>query len=279
MTPFVWEGRLMRLELMDSGCGADSSIETCAGIRDVETGKIISRFADDSYFHSAYVENDTVYVTGVDKNKRSTIRIYKSHDLISWTNEVLFDNPGWRYFNAQITKGPRDYVIVLESDNPEYAGEPFTLFFAKSPDLKEWTHLDPTKFVISTERYNGGPWLRYSEGWYYLITVTLLPCARYTNYIFRSKDLETWYVGYYNPLFMPDADDRKISPRAVDFTEQKLREIKHGGFNINNSDIDMCDWQGKTYINYLCGNQLGWYYMAEAEAEGTVAEFLKSFFE
>ena len=81
--------------------GADSSIETCAGIRDVETGKIISRFADDSYFHSAYVEDDTIYVTGVDKNKRSTIRIYKSHDLISRTNEVLFDNPGRRYFNAQ----------------------------------------------------------------------------------------------------------------------------------------------------------------------------------
>ena len=35
----------------------------------------------------------------------------------------------------------------------------------------------------------------------------------------------------------------------------------------------------KTYINYLLGNQLGFYYMAEAEAEGTVADFLKSYFE
>ncbi|MBR5543023.1 MAG: hypothetical protein IKU65_02870 [Oscillospiraceae bacterium] len=279
MTPFVWNGRLMRLELIDPSFATDSSIPRYAGIRDVETGEILSTFAEDSYFHSAYVEDGTVYVTGVDMKRRSTIRVYTSRDLKNWTNEVLFDNPGWRYYNNQITKGPDGYVIVLESDHPEYAGEPFTMFFAKSPDLKEWIHLDPTRFCNSPERYNGGPWIRYCDGWYYLITVTLLPCRRFTNYIFRSKDLETWYVGYYNPILMPDADDRKISPRAVDFTEERLEEVKHGGFNINNSDIDMCDWQGKVYINYLCSNQIGWYYMAEAEAEGTVADFLKSYFE
>ena len=52
------------------------------------------------------------------------------------------------------------------------------------------------------------------------------------------------------------------------------------GFNINNSDIDMCDYNGNVYINYLIGNQLGYYYMCEAVVENTtVDEFLESYFE
>jgi hypothetical protein len=42
----------------------------------------------------------------------------------------------------------------------------------------------------------------------------------------------------------------------------------------------MCDYDGNVYMNYLCGNQLGNYWMCEAVVENTtVAEFLKSFFE
>ena len=78
-------------------------------------------------------------------------------------------------------------------------GVPFTLFFATSPDLIHWTHMSADK-AFSKERYNGGPWMRYSRGWYYVISVTELPCQRYTNYLFRTKDFEIWEVGYYNPL-------------------------------------------------------------------------------
>ena len=41
----------------------------------------------------------------------------------------------------------------------------------------------------------------------------------------------------------------------------------------------MCDWQGKTIITYIVGNQLGFYYMAEAEYDGTVDELLAAYFE
>ncbi len=280
MTPFVWKGRLMRMELVDPLNGTDSTIRRYAGIRDVETGEIISTFADDSYFHAAYVEDDTIYVTGVDMKDRGTIRVYESKDLKTWSNRVLLSNPGWVYYNTALTKGPDGYVLLMEASDPaEYVGVKFTFFFAKSPDLKEWTFMDYNECAFSKERYNGGPWMRYSEGWYYVISVTELPCQHYTNYIFRTKDFKDWYVGYYNPILMPDEDDRKISPHAADLTEELLEQITGTGFNINNSDIDMCDWNGKIYMNYLVGNQLGFYYMCEAEYDGTVADFLKSYFE
>ena len=39
-----------------------------------------------------------------------------------------------------------------------------------------------------------------------------------------------------------------------------------------------CFWNGKTLITYLIGNQLGFYYMAEAEYDGCVADFLEACF-
>ncbi len=281
MTPFVWQGKLMRLELRDVRKGlshSNNDPKPDAIIRDCESGNILASLADDSYFHSAYIEGDTAYVLGVDMVKRDTIRIYSSKDLIHWDNRELFTNPGWRYYNTALTKGPDGYVLMIEFDQPkEYAGAyPFTFTFATSPDMKEWTHLDP-KLAYPLDRYAGGPWLRYSDGFYYAIMVTMLPGRIFTNYLVRSKDLKNWQTAYYNPMQMPSEEDHILSPRAADITPEFFEEVQNC-FNINNSDIDMCDYNGKVYINYTCGNQLGMYYMCEAEVEGTVAEYLASFF-
>ena len=279
MTPFVWKGKLMRMEMTVPTNELDPDRERFASIRDCESGKIISTTAYDCYFHSAYVEEDVAYVLAVDLNDRSTIRIFESHDLVNWTDRVLLTNPGWVYYNTSLTKGPDGYVLCIEASEPaELIGEPFTMFFATSPDLVNWTHMTPDH-CFSRERYNGGPWMRYSEGWYYLISVTMLPCRRFTNYIFRTQNFLDWEVGFYNPILMPSEEDHIISPNACELTEDVYKYAKCG-FNINNSDLDMCDWNGKVYINYTVSNQLGTFgYMCEAEVEGTVAEFLKSYFE
>lgn len=278
VTPFVWKGKLMRLELDDPSKGKDKSQSRYAIIRDCESGEIVSQLAEDTYYHSGFLDGDTFHVLGVDMNTWETIRIYSTKDLVSWETRDLFTRPGWGYLNTALTKGPDGYVLLMETFKPEeLVGEPYTFFFATSPDLVNWTFLS-ADHAFSKERYNGGPWMRYSEGWYYVISVTLLPCRRYTNYIYRTKDFLDWEVGFYNPILMASAEDHMISPNAHGFTPETLNDVITG-FNINNSDIDMCDWNGSVYINYLCGNQLGNYWMCEAVAEGTVAEFLKSYFE
>lgn len=50
-SPFVWNNRLMRLELDDATNGVDSAYQTSAIIRDIETGKIISRFGEGCYYY------------------------------------------------------------------------------------------------------------------------------------------------------------------------------------------------------------------------------------
>lgn len=282
MTPFVHKGRLMRMELIDPRHGLwqmdNMQTKTVACIRDVATGEILSYTGEGCYFYAAYVEDDVVYITGVVLDHRDTIRIFKSEDLVNWESWDLFTNPGWVYYNTGLTKGPDGYVLLMESSHPkEIVGVPFTHFFAKSDDLKHWEMVDYNK-SSSKEYYTGGPWFKYSEGYYYMIVCALLPCARYTNYIYRSKDLETWEVGFYNPLLMPSEDDRLIASSLTETDPKFLEELKTG-FISSNSDMDMCDWKGKTYINYLAGNQKGFYYMCEAEYDGTVAEFLAANFE
>jgi hypothetical protein len=42
--------------------------------------------------------------------------------------------------------------------------------------------------------------------------------------------------------------------------------------------VDLCEFEGKTYIYYLTGDQGGYGIMCEAIYEGPVNEFLQSFF-
>lgn len=76
---------------------------------------------------------------------------------------------------------------------------------------------------------------------------------------------------------MPSEDDRKIAPYAFDLSDELNEEIRTG-FISSNSDIDMCEWNGKTLFTYNAGNQLGFYFLAEAEYDGSVADFLESNF-
>ncbi len=283
MTPFVLGNKLYRMELEDKSCATDSSAESAAIIRDCESGQVISRFGQGCYYFSAYVEDETVYVLGVESKIPDlwgdSVRIFESKNLTDWKSRVLIKNPGWNYFNTSITKSDNGYVLLLEANEPrEFVGEhPFTLFFATSPDMVNWTFMD-YNLGFSKQRYMGGPWIKFSRCWYYVIAVTELPCNRYTNYIYRTKDFRDWEVGFYNPLLMPDENDRLISPNAAELSEEKIKKIKTA-FISSNSDIDMCDWNGKAYINYAVGNQLGFYYMAEAEYDGSVDDFLEANFQ
>ncbi|MBQ8898964.1 MAG: hypothetical protein IJY86_10940 [Clostridia bacterium] len=283
-SPFLWKGRLMRLELSDPSRGTDAQAVTKAIIRERETGRIVSAFGEGCYYYSLYTEGEKVFVLGTKSLPGilagESVVLYESEDLVSWSERELLSNPGWKYYNTALTKGPEGYVLLLEASEPrEFVGEkPFTFFFATSPDMVNWTFTDYS-LGFSPDRYMGGPWMRWSGGYYYVISVTELPCARYSNYIYRTKDLVTWEVGYYNPILSPCEEDRKLAPHGADITPEMEAEIKTG-FLSSSSDMDMCDspWGG-TLFTYNVGNQLGFYYMCEATSPLGVDEFLAANFE
>ena len=285
-SPFSWrfpggEERLMRLELADRSIRSGFTEPSFAVIRDCETGRILSRVGEGGYYHSFFKDGDRACVlcTKPDRGTASDeIWIYESSDLLSWRGRRLLSRPGWQFYNTSLTLGPEGYLLLLEAGAPARAvgDHPFTMFFARSEDMIHWTFLpDDTGYPM--DRYAGGPYLRYSRGWYYLVLLEQLPQVRYASYIYRSRDLRVWEVGAYNPILMPGQEDKAISPQAHDL-DPAARENIARGFISSASDFDMCGFRGKTVITYNAGNQLGFAYIAQAEYDGEPEDFLEAWF-
>jgi len=279
-SPFVWKGKLLRLELEDDTHGLGfvdgRPMKPRAIIRDVASGNVVSATAEDCYYHAVYVEGEHVYMTCRDNKDWSLIWMFETTDLKTWTRRELLRNPDSRFCNTTLTKGPDGYVMALEVDTCDVAPTKYTMVFATSPDLKVWKFMDYST-AYPAHRYSGGPFLTYSRGWYYLFILQEMPNQRYCTYLNRTKDFRNWEIGRYNPFLMWSEEDRTISPTAADISPEYAKKIRTG-FICNASDVEMCEFGGRTYINYLTGDQHGHYYMCEAWYDGLMEDLLANFF-
>ena len=91
----------------------------------------------------------------------------------------------------------------------------------------------------------------------------------------RSKDLVNWEPSPLNPVLKASDEDKRIAnPRLTEAQRERIRTAK----NINNSDIDFCEHEGRVIINYSWGDQHGTEHLAEAVYDGAEAEFLQGWF-
>jgi len=89
----------------------------------------------------------------------------------------------------------------------------------------------------------------------------------------RSRDLIHWDPSPLNPVlrFKPE-EDKKIANDKL--TKSQREEIAKAS-DINNSDIDFCQHDGKVVFYYTWGDQLGTEFLAEARYDGTEEQFLR----
>ena len=283
MSLFVYRGRLMYL---DAG-------HCC--VTDYFTGEVHAPVPDTmgTYFMQGFCENDTVYAFAT---KANSVYCFVTEDLEHWSaGEVVLTFPdNFELFNTAVCRGDHGYVMAIEcgaaSDAPHpgretarvdkpnpWIGVKFTEFFAVSDDLLHWTLL-PFEKSYTKERYNACPALKYCEGYYYMFCLEALPCYRFAPYVYRTADFETWEIGYYNPLFTASREDLYAKDGVVIDAEQLAEAEYH--LNTNNSDLDLCEYNGKTYIVYCSGNQgVTWGGLnCEAVYDGVLSEFLKDQF-
>ncbi len=284
-TPFVWNGKLMNLQniaVAEAGNSEplDSSNLRYGGqIRDIEANTVGEPFALGHYLLSGYEENGTMYVFCVNRWGGDTVLRFTSTDLIHWERKELFRREGWEYYNTTVCKG-RDgrYVMAIEAGGPrEIVGRPFTTFFLTSDDLLHWTPM-PDEIRYDDGRYTACPALRYipEDDYYYMICLEELPNLRYAPYIYRTRDFITWEIGYHNPVLWIGPEDHRIMEGCV-FPKEIEEDIKTY-HNINNCDLDLCEFEGKTYITYGTGDQLGQSYCCLAVYDGTLTAFCQHFF-
>jgi hypothetical protein len=108
-----------------------------------------------------------------------------------------------------------------------------------------------------------------------MVYLEAYPGPSYAPHIVRSKDLITWEGSPFKPIMKHSDEDKKVA--NPNLTEAQRKRIADA-VNINNSDVDFCEFQEKTIINYSWGNQQGIEHLAEAVYDGSEAQFLKSFF-
>jgi alpha-L-fucosidase len=158
--------------------------------------------------------------------------------------------------------------MLFETDDKRY--KPFTFRFLESTDLVHWTLLD--KPIYGDKKYVGGPALYYlhEDGFFYVTYVNefINEETRAMNYdtcIARSMDLINWEEGT-RPILFPDYNHRPF-PR------------KHPAvFEINASDAEFIEKDGKVSVFYCGGNQQGVCDNATAEFNGSLLDLFHKFF-
>ena len=285
-TPVVWEDELIMFEWVRSDHWGNGGHESRKigyyQFFDIKTNTPKSApFAHEHAFGCCYAENGIMYAHGVRGNGGQTkfVDVFWSKDLKNWESKLALELPEeLKVYNTSVCKGKDDtYVMAVEVSGPEkLIGKNYTILFATSKNLLDWELLPFDTYNYTPDRYSACPSIRYFDGMYYMVYLEELPCYRCHPYIVRSSDLYSWDIALYNP-FMTYDDNDKLFAFEERFSDEDKERILNA-VDLNNSDVDFCEYNGKTYILYSWGNQLGQEYLAWAQYDGTLEEFLKSFF-
>ena len=274
-TPIVFHGRLYRFEYVRTRYQSNTTGDSYFRFIDVATGRPTPSFAAGHNLGSALVDGDTVYVYGVKGWGTETIHVFWSKDLKTWSSGTALHQPGWGIYNTSVCKAPGRYVMAFEVGKPpEIVGTRFTSRFAESTNLVSWKLL-PEPCVYTKARYSACPAIEFLDGFYYVIYLEARPGPTYESHVVRSKDLVQWESSPLNPVMQFSPEDKRIAnPKLT--ADQRERIAK--AVNLNNSDIDFCEFDGRVIIYYSWGNQRGVEHLAEAVYEGTLESFLRGFF-
>jgi hypothetical protein len=275
-TPIVFHDRLYRFEYVRNNYEPNKTGDSYFRFVDVKTGKATAAFAKGYHLGSAHVEGDTAYVYGVDVWDGANIQVFWSKDLENWSDKPALVLKDWGIFNTSVCKGKDGkFIMAFEIGRPpEETGVAFTNRFAESDDLLNW-RLTPSECVYSKERYTACPAIRFFAPYYYMIYLEARPGPTYEPHIVRSKDLIHWESSPFNPMMQFSDEDKIFNNTSLSSELQK--RIKEAA-NLNNSDVDLCEFNGKVIIYYSWGNQQGIEHLAEAVYEGTLEDFLNAYF-
>ena len=234
VTPIEWKGRLCLLECNRPPSGG-SVKDYYITLKDFETDEELARFAEGYSLASAFVHDKQLYVfaSRFENSNWNDVTMFQSADLVKWSHKVVIKQEDEHLFNSSVSSGPDGFIMAYESNDTDYPA--FTIKFAHSNDLENWTKLPDA--VFGTNRYTACPTIRFADGFYYLLYLeSRNPGHYFDTFIARSSNLKNWERSSANPVLSPEGLDE----------------------GINSSDPDIIEWRGKTMLFYGVGDQLTW---------------------
>ena len=274
-TPIVFKGKLYRFEYVRERYRGNTTGDSYFRFVDHELGSPSPPFAHGYHLGNVFEEEDVLYVTGTNIWDGERVDIFAWTDMEHWESWNALNLPGHGIFNTSVCRADDRFALMFEVGKPlEVAGVPFTARFATSGDMRHW-ELTPQECTYAKDRYTAPHCLRYLDGHYYNFYLEAHAGPRYDQRVVRSRDLVQWEPSPLNPVLEASKEDRGIANPGLTADE---RQRVATAVNINNSDIDFCEHEGRVIINYSWGNQQGVEHLAEAVYEGTLRKFLEGWY-
>jgi len=270
-TPVLYQGRPLLVQNRRS-TKREEQEKADLFIEDLVTAQEVAKLGTGFSFVSAIVHGDEMNVFGtVNTNEEWTKDVYRfsSADLKCWRQELAIarDGPDEHLFNTSVCRDGEGYLMAYEYSKTGSAHWSFR--FARSKDLARWEKIPDLAFSdVAEGSFCACPAIRYCAPYYYVIYGIErergvgkryqygLSTTKYAAAIARSEDLATWEV---SPCRGPMLD-----PIA--------------GEGINNTDADLFEYQGSTYVYYGTGDQATWGTIRVAMYTGPMKEMLESHF-
>ena len=243
--------------------------EMYLSVQDLFTGNELSRFGDGYSFACGFVNGNELNVFATKAAKKGSpddwtndVHRFWTTDLKTWEIEMVLPRIGDRYlFNTSVCEDPDGFIMAYESDKPSI----WSTRLARSVDLTNWERIPDLEF---TDVVFANPTIRYIEPYYYLMLGTHrtkppitdyeyhFDATRYVTFLIRSRDLVLW----------------DLSPTRYPMLDAGVGE------GINNTDADLFEYEGNTYIYYIIGDQKTWGSGRLAMYAGTLRECLEAHF-
>jgi hypothetical protein len=264
-TPFVFKGEqyLFGCCRPSGDCGKLADQNYLAIFTPMGDKQLI-RFGERHSLGCAFVEGDTVHVYAPstvghgDAITKETwfqdIDHFWSTDLKDWKCEKAIPrSDGEHLLNSSVWRDEQGYIMAYETDQPVF----FCFKFARSKDLFHWEKVPNLAFTGEKQEYSACPVIRYFKPYYYVIYLhAAIPGHNgWVSFLARSKDLATWQLCSKNPIL--EAGE---------------------GEGCNNSDVDLIELDGKTYVYYATGDQQTWGDLRRAIFPGPMKQFFESYF-
>ncbi len=272
-TPFAFRNHLYKVENFKAAESAGAPLnqlfhEDGCRIVDAETGRVIATPMTNCYFVTATCHEDQVYLIGGDYEYDRPwwhIRRFimsRSGDLVNWSEpQVVFETEGESLFNNAIVHNGSEFIMLYESDDPAYPK--FTFKFAKSDNLIDWRRIDG---IYGENKYVGGPAMYYIAPYYYVLYVDDIG-NRWQTRLTRSTDLRHW---------QETADDRIFL--EPDYGHYTNPEQFPGVTEINASDVELIERDGKVLVYWNGGDQYTCGDHKTAEYPGTLKQLMEYFY-
>ncbi|MBI2433742.1 MAG: hypothetical protein HYV26_12820, partial [Candidatus Hydrogenedentes bacterium] len=247
--PIVFKNRVYRFEYVRTGYWNNKTGDSYFRFIDHASGAASPPFAQGFHLGSAMADDDMLIATGTNIWDGERVDIFVSRDMEHWETWNALNLPGYGIFNTSLCKADDRYVLMFEIGKPEeFAGAAFTARFATSKDLHSW-ELTPPECNYAKDRYTAPHCLRSLDGYFYDFYLESSD-GGYDQRGGRSKDLIQWEPSPLNPVLKASDEDKQIANPSL--TPDQIEKIK-GAKNINNSDIDFCEFEGRLIINYSWG--------------------------